>query len=117
MADAAGEKVRSPPPAGIHEEDRQIPMRDGQNITVRIHRPEQPPSGGSPLYVLYHGGGWCVGSLEDEEPFIRRMVKDFGMTVVNVDYRLAPEYKFPTAHHDCYDATKWVMDAERSSDA
>lgn len=115
MADMKPQGEKPPPPAGIKEEDRQIPMGDGHKITVRIHSPEKAPSGGSPLYVMYHGGGWCIGGLEEEEPLIRNLVSQYGMTVVNVDYRLGPEYKFPTAHDDCYDATKWVGGVERCS--
>lgn len=106
-----------PPPAGVKEEDRRIAMRDGHKIMVRIHSPEKPQSGGSPLGVIYHGGGWVIGGPEVEEVVVRRMVSEHGMVVVNVDYRLAPEFKFPTAHNDCYDATKWVSprdDCDRS---
>ncbi|KAF2170150.1 hypothetical protein M409DRAFT_35989 [Zasmidium cellare ATCC 36951] len=83
-------------------------MRDGHKITVRIHSPEKAPAGGSPLAVMYHGGGWCIGGLDDEQPLIGRLVTDFGLTAVNVDYRMGPEFTYPAAHDDCYDATKWV---------
>ncbi|KAK4503810.1 hypothetical protein PRZ48_004725 [Zasmidium cellare] len=108
VAAAKGQSSLPPAPAGIKEEERQISMRDGHKIAVRIHGPEKAPSGGSPLGVLYHGGGWCIGGLDDEVPLIRRLVSDYGMTVVNVDYRMGPEYKFPAASDDCFDATKWV---------
>ena len=93
---------------GVKEDDHQVEMRDGHKITCRVHRPESPPSGGSPLAVIYHGGGWCIGGLENEELLCRLLVSKLGVTCVNVDYRLGPEYKFPAGHHDCYDATKWV---------
>jgi len=93
---------------GVKETDHQVPMRDGSKITCRVHAPEHPPSGGSPLAVYYHGGGWCIGGLENEELLCRLLASKLGVTCVNVDYRLAPEHKFPTAVHDCYDATKWV---------
>ena len=93
---------------GVREEDKQVPMRDGSSITCRIYRPENPPSGGSPLAVIYHGGGWCIGGLENEELLCRLLTKNLGMISVNVDYRLAPEHKFPTPVFDCHDATKWV---------
>lgn len=85
-------------------------MRDGHKITVRIHSPETAPSSGSPLGVIYHGGGWCIGGLINEELLCRLMVTKYGMVVVNVDYRLGPEHKFPLGHNDCYDATKWVSE-------
>lgn len=94
------------PVPGIKEErDHQITVRDGSKITVRTYEPEKS---GGPLAVVYHGGGWCIGGLENEELLCRNMCGKLGMAVVNVDYRLAPEYKFPTAHNDSYDATKWV---------
>jgi hypothetical protein len=50
----------------------------------------------------------CIGGLENEELLCRTTCSKFGVVAVNVDYRLGPEYKFPTAQHDSYDATKWV---------
>jgi hypothetical protein len=50
----------------------------------------------------------CIGGLENEELLCRTTCAKFGLVAVNVDYRLGPEYKFPTAQHDSYDATKWV---------
>ena len=93
---------------GIKEKDHQISVRDGAQITVRTYQPESPPSSGSPLAVIYHGGGWCIGGLENEELLCRLLCSKLGVTCVNVDYRLAPDHKFPIAVHDGYDATKWV---------
>lgn len=98
------------PIPNVKEEDRHITMRDGQQIAVRIHGPEKPAAGRSPLGVVYHGGGWCIGGLINEELLCRLMVSKYNMVVVNVDYRLGPEHKFPTGHHDCYDATKWAAE-------
>jgi acetyl esterase/lipase len=93
---------------GVDEHDEQVTMRDGAKIICRIHRPEKAPAGGSPLAVLYHGGGWCIGGLENEELLCRLLASKLGCVCVNVDYRLAPEHKFPTPVLDCHDATKWV---------
>lgn len=49
---------------GIVEDDHQVEMRDGHKITCRTHRPEKNPEGGSPLFVVYHGGGWCIGTFD-----------------------------------------------------
>jgi acetyl esterase/lipase len=57
---AAAGKVVPPPPEGVREEDLKITMRDGHEITVRVHRPEPPPPEGSPLAVVYHGGKSCL---------------------------------------------------------
>lgn len=93
---------------GVKEEDHQVSMRDGQKIICRTYSPEKEISGGSPLVVIFHGGGWCIGDLSGEELLCRLAVSKLGMVAVNVDYRLGPEHKFPTAVYDCHDATKWV---------
>ncbi|KAK0268104.1 hypothetical protein LTR91_016719 [Friedmanniomyces endolithicus] len=94
--------------SGVKESDHQVEMRDGHKITCRTYHPES--SGGSPLFVMYHGGGWCIGGLENEELLCRLMTSKLGMTCVNVDYRLAPEHQFPVPILDCYDATKWAAE-------
>ena len=83
-------------------------MRDGASITIRIHKPTTPPAGGSPVFVVYHGGGFTIGGLNDETILCRQWVEHFGGVAVNVDYRLAPEHPFPVPIHDAYDALKWT---------
>jgi acetyl esterase/lipase len=95
--------------SSVLEEDQQIPMRDGASITVRIYRSKTPRKDGAPLFVMYHGGGFCLGGLDNETLLCRKWVEEFGGMTVNVDYRLAPEYAFPTAIHDSFDALKWVL--------
>jgi acetyl esterase/lipase len=94
--------------SSVVEEDQQIPTRDHSRITIRIYRAKSPQTGGSPVLVMYHGGGFCLGSLDNETLNCRRWVEKFGGVAVNVDYRLAPEHAFPTAVYDAYDALKWV---------
>jgi acetyl esterase/lipase len=55
-----------------------------------------------------HGGGFCLGGLTDEEGHCRLFAKTFGASCINIDYRLAPEYKQPTAAHDCWDVLTWA---------
>ncbi|TKA74431.1 hypothetical protein B0A49_02859 [Cryomyces minteri] len=95
-------------PEGVKEEDIQVPMRDGAEITVRVYSPEKPPSGGSPLIVMFHGGGFVLGGLENEELNCRLFCERLGFVALNVDYRLAPEHVFPTPVNDCWDALKWA---------
>lgn len=95
--------------SSVLEEDRHIPMRDGASITVRIYSSNTAQKGGAPVFVMYHGGGFCLGGLDNETLLCRKWVEEFGGVTVNVDYRLAPEYAFPTAVHDSYDALKWVL--------
>lgn len=93
--------------AAYLEENIQIPVRDGTKIPARIHKPRTPPSDGSPIFVMYHGGGYAVGGLDNETLIMRRWA-EMGGVAVNVDYRLAPEHPFPTGWQDSYDALKWV---------
>lgn len=98
----------SPTPDHIKVVDHKIPVRDGAEIPIRIYSPAKPDAKGSPLIVNYHGGGFMLGDLEMGVEFGRNMVTEFDAVVVDVDYRMAPEYPFPTAANDSFDALKWV---------
>nr|AVP27245.1 AFEST variant 4D11 [synthetic construct] len=86
-------------------EDRTIKGRNG-DIRVRVY--QQKPD--SPVLVYYHGGSFVICSIESHDALCRRIARLSNSTVVSVDYRLAPEHKFPAAVYDCYDATKWVAE-------
>ncbi len=88
-------------------EDRTIPGLAGE-IPVRIYTPEG--SGPFPVLVFFHGGGWVICNLDTHDGSCRNLAKGAGCVVVSVDYRLAPEHKFPAAVEDCYAATKWVAE-------
>lgn len=82
----------SAPVEGVEEVDRQVEMRDGHEIRIRIYRPTnsgsaEGPTSGCPLLIWYHGGGFCVGSIEGEEEHPRMFCKEFGGVAVSVDYR------------------------------
>lgn len=83
-------------------------MRDGFTNTIRIYQPRYSPAGGSPLFVMYHGGGYCLGGLENEHINCRILCEKFGFVVANAGYRLAPEHPFPAGVNDAYDTLKWV---------
>jgi acetyl esterase len=85
--------------------DRRIPGAAGE-IAVRVYRPEglRP----FPALVYFHGGGWVIGSIETHDGSCRDLANRIGCMVVSVEYRLAPESRFPAAAEDCYVATKWV---------
>jgi len=74
-------------------------------IPLRVYT---PIGGVSNLLVYFHGGGWVLGNLDLVDLPCRLLANKTGRVVVSVDYRLAPEYKFPAAAEDCYAATKWV---------
>jgi acetyl esterase/lipase len=88
-------------------EDRRIPGPAG-DIPVRIYRPEG--QGPLPALVYFHGGGWVIGSIETHDASCRDLANRVGCVVVSVDYRLAPEHRYPAAAEDCYAATRWVAE-------
>lgn len=92
----------------ITEELKEIPMRDGYQSTIKIHRPTDPPASGSPVIVYYYGGGFIGGDMHQGTAAARAWVRLFGATVICPSYRLAPEHKFPTGLHDAWDSFKWV---------
>ena len=94
-------------------EDRQIPGPAGQ-IRVRVYTPQG--SAPFPVLVFFHGGGFVLGSVELYDEFCRELTNGANCIVVSVDYRLAPEHKFPAAVEDCYAATKWVAENATSID-
>lgn len=61
-----------------------------------------------PTYINFHGGGWVFGGLFVDADFCRRVCKETGAVVFDVDYRLAPEFKFPIPVDDCWAAFQWV---------
>ena len=86
-------------------EDRRIPGPAGE-IPVRIYRPTSRTP--LPLLVYFHGGGWVLGDLDSHDNVCRALARRTPCVVVSVDYRLAPEHKFPAAPEDCYAATRWA---------
>src|SRR6202043_3985800 len=70
------------------------------------------PAGDSPfpLLVFFHGGGWVACNLDTHDNVCRNLANGAGCIVLSVDYRLAPEHKFPAAPEDCYTATQWVAE-------
>ena len=108
------------PPGNLpmHEvRELSIPGGDGQAMKLRLYRPSTAQS--APVMVYFHGGGWCIGTLDTHDNLCRHLARITGMNVVSVDYRLAPEHVFPAALDDAYAATRWVADhaAELNCDA
>lgn len=97
-----------PPEKMHHIEDRTVKAGDGFEIPIRIYRPVATSN--LPILMHFHGGGFVIGNLDIYDRVSRRMAKMANCVVVSVDYRLAPEYKFPTAPEDCYAATLWAFE-------
>ena len=87
--------------------DITIPV-DGATIGARVYTPEG--DGPHPIVMFFHGGGWVICSLDTHDNIARTICRDADALVVSVDYRMAPELRFPTAPHDCFAATRWVAD-------
>ena len=85
--------------------DHRVPV-DGGEITVRAYTPVG--AGPFPALVFFHGGGWVIGDLETHDGICRSLANAAGAVVASVDYRLAPEHKYPAAAEDSYAATRWV---------
>jgi acetyl esterase len=101
-------RAAAPPGEPVHSvEDRAIPGPGGE-IPVRIYRPEG--NGPLPALVYFHGGGWVIGNIETHDGSCRALTNGAQCVVISVDYRLAPESKFPAAADDSYAATKWVAE-------
>src|SRR5262245_463144 len=99
-------RPRAAGPEVARVEDRLIPG-PGVDIPVRIYTPAG--SGPFPILVWFHGGGWVVGDLEAAAPTARHLAVGAKCVVISVDYRLAPETKFPGAADDSYAATVWAV--------
>lgn len=113
-------EIPSQPLARVDE--LQIPARDGASLPARLYAPvtrADAPAAGLPVLLYLHGGGFTVGSVATHDQLCRQLAHLAGCMVVSLDYRLAPEYQFPTAHNDCWDALQWLAAhaAELGADA
>ena len=88
--------------------DRTIPGPGG-DVPIRVYVPTAEP-GPRPALVYFHGGGWVLGDIETHDAVCRAVAAASGLTVVSVDYRLAPEHPFPAPLEDCQAAVRWVAD-------
>jgi len=90
-------------------EDLRIPTCDGATIRARLYQAVEPSwAEPAPALIYYHGGGFTVGSVDTHDALCRMFARDGKCTVLSVDYRLAPEHKFPTAVNDALDALVWL---------
>lgn len=100
-------KALGQPPPGVTVTELQYPTRDGALNRAKLFKPDTQTENGSPLIMMIHGGGFCLGAPEGEEQTCRNFVLAFGATCVSISYRLAPKYQYPYAPNDCWDALQW----------
>ncbi len=88
---------------------RDIKIGEGGAIPARLYRPlGSAPNAALPALIYFHGGGWVIGDLDTHDVVCRQIANGSGAAVVSVDYRLAPEHKFPAAVEDAIAATAWI---------
>jgi acetyl esterase len=85
--------------------DIQIPVGDAA-VPARVYTPEG--AGPHPVVMFFHGGGFVICGLDTHDNIARNICRGADAVVVSVDYRMAPEFPFPTAPKDCFAATQWV---------
>ena len=99
LADQVG-----PAPAMFRVEEHSLAVPDGA-VPIRVLVPLEQPAG---VIVYYHGGGWVVGSIDESDTVARKLAERTSCSVVLVDYRLAPEHRYPVAVDDSWAALEWV---------
>lgn len=104
-------------PASVDESlsltDEIIVGPDANPLSLRIYRPKSSNER-LPVLLWIHGGGYILGSIDDNDDLCMRFVKEANCVVVSVDYRLAPEHPYPAPIEDCYAALKWIADNAES---
>ena len=113
-------RLKAPRPAGLQVAevaivaDRTIPGPGGP-LRLRVYTPYG--TGPFPLLVFFHGGGCVIGDLDTHDPVCRNLCAGASCVVASVDYRLAPEHRFPAAPDDCLAATRWAAEHAAELDA
>jgi len=110
QAYTASRAVLSPEPQPVAEtRDLSCPGPHG-DIALRYYRPAgTEPGQVLPVLVYFHGGGWLLGGLDSHDSVCRHFANAARCAVVSVDYRMAPEHKFPAAVDDSEAATRWIV--------
>ncbi len=93
----------------VKSEDFNVLAKDGAAVKVRLYQPSNN-FGKLPALIWLHGGGYCLGGVEQDDYVARQIVQAVGCIVLSVDYRLAPEFPFPAALDDSYTALLWLFE-------
>ena len=103
--DEAAAVVFGPVP-DVSFEDRELPGPAGP-MPVRVYRPGDEPA---PVFLYFHGGGWVLGGLNTHHGVCATLAQQAGCVVCSVDYRMAPEHRFPAAVDDAWAVTTWAAE-------
>lgn len=108
----AARVVSHPEPPAIASVDALSVPGPGGALPARIYRPLtlRQSDGLSPCLVFFHGGGWVIGNLDSHDVVCRTLAHEGQLIVISVDYRLAPEHRFPAAVDDAIAATEWISE-------
>jgi acetyl esterase len=102
--------VTGPLHADVERFDTDFRARDGARIPLRVNRPRNHTAVPLPVVVHLHGGGFTSGSPRQDDPLCSFLARSLPAVIVSVDYRLAPEHRFPVALEDAFDAVRWVAE-------
>ena len=103
----ASRKAVTPEPPDVAQVDDLAAPGPGGAMALRMYR-GLGSSGTLPVLVFFHGGGFCIGDLDTHDYVCHKIANSAGCAVISVDYRLAPEHRFPAAVEDCAAAVDWV---------
>jgi cation diffusion facilitator CzcD-associated flavoprotein CzcO/acetyl esterase/lipase len=99
-------EAERPPGPDVGENIDEVMSGAAQGLGYRLYRPASP--GPHPIVAYFHGGGWVLGSLDSDDPFCRDLCARSDTVIVSVNYRRAPEARFPAAADDAFAAVRWI---------
>jgi acetyl esterase len=104
--------VSNPEPPELTSIEPLIIPSPAGSIPARVYAPVKlrKADGLAPCLVFFHGGGWVIGNLDSHDVACRKLADEGQLIVISIDYRLAPEHKFPAAVNDAVAATTWIAD-------
>lgn len=107
----SGKAATQPEPDPVSEcSDHRVLLGHGVRVPLRYYRPARVDHIAIlPVLVYFHGGGWVMGGLETHDTLCTQLANQAGCAVVSVDYRLAPEHRFPAAYDDCLAVLHWLQ--------
>jgi acetyl esterase len=101
-------RTRKPGEWAVDASDHALPGPAGK-LRARVYRPRAAGAATLPALLYFHGGGWCIGGIDTHDPVCRQLAQQAQCAVLSLDYRLAPEHRFPAAVEDCFAAVKFAV--------